>query len=281
MRAKYQCGIVKNEIKALTGSDSTMLKRNGKLTAVGAWHYFRLVYRSLLFLVLLGMYISYRVNQSADITNRLEKRPVIILIIWIVFMVEMVFRFFPSRLESPGCQKQFARNYVKTGETEITIQDNNGTVLVALIWICFNALFGALYMLGIFDDGIMLLISCAYSVCDMICILFFCPFQTWFLKNKCCSACRIYNWDYAMMFTPLFFVRRLYSWSLLAMSVALLLRWEISFYRYPERFSERTNGYLKCENCTEKLCAHKKQLHRLWKDIAIFTEKRMKKLRKI
>ncbi len=258
-----------------------MLKRNGKLTAVGAWHYFRLVYRSLLFLVLLGMYISYRVNQSADITNRLEKRPVIILIIWIVFMVEMVFRFFPSRLESPGCQKQFARNYVKTGETEITIQDNNGTVLVALIWICFNALFGALYMLGIFDDGIMLLISCAYSVCDMICILFFCPFQTWFLKNKCCSACRIYNWDYAMMFTPLFFVRRLYSWSLLAMSVALLLRWEISFYRYPERFSERTNGYLKCENCTEKLCAHKKQLHRLWKDIAIFTEKRMKKLRKI
>ena len=258
-----------------------MLKRNGKLTAVGAWHYFRLVYRSLLFLVLLGMYISYRVNQSADITNRLEKRPVIILIIWIVFMVEMVFRFFPSRLESPGCQKQFARNYVKTGETEITIQDNNGTVLVALIWICFNALFGALYMLGIFDDGIMLLISCAYSVCDMICILFFCPFQTWFLKNKCCSACRIYNWDYAMMFTPLFFVRRLYSWSLLAMSVALLLRWEISFYRYPERFSERTNGYLKCENCTEKLCAHKKQLHRLWKDIAIFTEKRRKKLRKI
>lgn len=257
-----------------------MRKRNSKLTAVSIWHYFRLVYRSLLFLVLLGMYISYRVNQSADITNRLEKRPVIILIIWIVFMVEMVFRFFPSRLESPGCQKQFARNYVKTGETEITIQDNNGTVLVALIWICFNALFGALYMLGIFDDGIMLLISCAYSVCDMICILFFCPFQTWFLKNKCCSACRIYNWDYAMMFTPLFFVRRLYSWSLLAMSVALLLRWEISFYRYPERFSERTNGYLKCENCTEKLCAHKKQLHRLWKDIAIFTEKRMKKLRK-
>ena len=251
-----------------------------KLTPVSIWHYFRLVYRSILFLVLLGLYISYRVHRSMDLTYRLEKRPVILLIIWTVFMVEMIFRFFPSRLESPGCQKQFARNYIKSGKTAIRIQDNNGTVLVALIWICFNAVFGALYMTGVFDSGIMLLISCAYSVCDMICILFFCPFQTWFLKNKCCSACRIYNWDYAMMFTPLFFVRNAYSWSLLTVSVILLLRWEITFYRYPERFSEWTNDYLKCENCTEKLCAHKKQLHSLWKDIAAFTAERIRKLKK-
>ena len=252
-----------------------------KLTAVGIWHYFRLVYRSALFLVLLVMYLSFRIHRSADLTYQLEKQPLIVLVIWTVFMVEMIFRFFPSRLESPGCQKQFAGNYIKSGRTEIRIQDNNGTVLVALIWICFNAVFGALYMTGIFDDGIMLLISCAYSVCDMVCILFFCPFQTWFLKNKCCSACRIYNWDYAMMFTPLFFVRKTYSWSLLAVSVVLLLRWEITFYRYPERFSENTNDYLRCENCTEKLCAHKKQLHRLWKDVAAFTAERVKKLKKI
>jgi hypothetical protein len=61
-------------------------------------------------------------------------------------------------------------------------------------------------MVGILDDGIMILLCSAYSICDIICILFFCPFQTWFMKNKCCSTCRIYNWDYAMMFTPLFFV---------------------------------------------------------------------------
>ena len=79
------------------------------------------------------------------------------------------------------------------------------------------------------------------------------------MKNKCCSACRIYNWDYAMMFTPLFFIPRHYSWSLLALSVALLIRWEITFYLHPERFSEKTNDYLRCANCTEKLCAHKKQ----------------------
>ena len=135
-------------------------------------------------------------------------------------------------------------------------------------------------MTGIFDDGIMLLLSCAYSVCDMICILFFCPFQTWFLKNKCCSTCRIYNWDYAMMFTPLFFVMKPYTWGLLALSVALLIRWEITFYLHPERFSEQTNDYLRCQNCTEKLCGHKKHLQRLWKQIADYTARRRKMLQR-
>ena len=148
-----------------------------KLTVVSSYHYFRLVYRSALFLAFLWMYISCRLRGSQDISAVLESRPLILSLIWTVFTVEMVLRFFPSRLESPGCQKQFARNYIKTGKTNIDIQDNNGVVLVALIWIAFNAVFGALHMSGLLDDGIMILLCLAYSVCDMICILFFCPFH--------------------------------------------------------------------------------------------------------
>ena len=254
-------------------------KRKARLTPVSVFHYIRLVYRGLLFVALAVIYFLYRFRGGEDVTETLSGRPLILLIIWIVFTVEMILRFFPSRLESPGCQKQFSRNYIKTGKTHIEMHDNNATVLVALVWIFFNGIFGALHMLEILDDGVMLLLSCAYSVCDMICILFFCPFQSWFLRNKCCSTCRIYNWDYAMMFTPLFFVRRFYTWSLLLLSVALLARWEITFYKYPERFSEETNGYLRCANCTEKLCAHKNQLRSLWKEIALYTEKRIRKLR--
>ena len=253
--------------------------RHGRLTPVSMFHYFRLTYRSMLLLAFLFFYIRFRCSAGSGITDLLESRPVILWVLWLVFAVEMILRFFPSRLESPGCQKQFACNYQRSGETEIVIHDNNATMLVALIWISLNAVFGVLHMTGIFDDGIMILISCAYSVCDMICILFFCPFQSWFLKNKCCSSCRIYNWDYAMIFTPLFFVRKPYGWSLLAMSVVLMLRWEITFYRYPERFSEKTNLYLRCENCTEKLCAHKKQLRSLWREIEQYTAQRIKKLR--
>ncbi len=256
-----------------------MAKRPVRLTVVSVLHIVRLVYRSLLLVAFAVMYFIYLFRDGESVPSLLEQRPAILAVIWTVFAVEMVLRFFPSPLESPGCQKQFARNYRKTGSTDIRIQDNNGVVLVALVWLSFNAVFGALYMLDVLDDGAMILLSLAYSVCDMICILFFCPFQTWFLKNKCCATCRIYNWDYAMMFTPLFFLRSAYSWSLLALSVGLLARWELTFYKYPERFSERTNGYLGCANCTEKLCTHKNQLKDLWQQVAEFTEKRLRKLR--
>ena len=256
-----------------------MKKRKIRLTAISTFHFIRLVYRSILFLAAAAFYIAYRFTNDERISVHLDKLPVVLAVIWVVYVVEMVLRFFPSRLESPGCQKQFARNYIKTGQTEIDVQDNHGTMLVALLWICFNGVFGVLHMTGVFDVGIMVLISCAYAVCDMICILFFCPFQTWFLKNKCCSACRIYNWDYAMMFTPLFFVRAAYSWSLFALSLVLLLRWEITFYRHPEWFSERTNAYLHCANCKEKLCTHKTQLHSLWKQVEAFTAERIRRLK--
>ena len=279
------CGCVKNRVlrRAKTKGKRKMQgqKKRGVLTPVSILHYIRLVYRSALFLALLVIYLYGRIKSSADhMISVLRQQPVVVRIIWVVFVVEMILRFFPSRLESPGSQKQFRKNYIKSGHTEIVIQDNNGTMLVILVWICFNLIFGWLYMAGLLDDGIMLLLCCFYSVCDLICILFFCPFQTFFLKNKCCSTCRIYNWDYAMMFTPLFFVRDPYSTSLLVLSLALMFRWEITFFRYPEFFSEKTNEYLHCKNCTEKLCTHKTHLHSLWKTFAKFTAERTKRLRK-
>ncbi len=256
------------------------MKNNRRISIVSTWHYIRLVYRSVLFVLLLISYIRYKLFSGAPVIERVERIPTVIYVTWLVFVVEMIMRFFPSQYESPGCQKQFARNYIKSGSTEIVIADNNSTVLIALIWIVFNGIFGALNMAGVLDDGVMVLLCSVYSICDIICILFFCPFQTWFMKNKCCSTCRIYNWDYAMMFMPLFFIRKTYTWSLLALSVALLVRWEITFYLHPERFSEKTNDYLRCANCTEKLCAHKTQLKSLWKQIEEYSAKRIERLRK-
>ena len=255
-------------------------KKRRKLTVVSTLHYVRLVYRVALFVVAAIVYIIYRVKNGESIPQFMEDRPMMVFLIWAVFVIEMAGRFIPSKLESPGCQKQFERNYVKSGSTEIKIQDNNATFLVALLWIGFNGIFGFLKLAGILDDGIMILLCCAFSVCDMICILFFCPFQTWFLKNKCCATCRIYNWDYIMMFTPLFFVKGAFSWSLLIMAFALLVRWEIAVYKYPERFSPDTNEYLQCANCTEKLCTHKRQLKTHWVALADFTKQRITHLSK-
>lgn len=225
-----------------------------KISKISLLHYIKLVLRSLLFLAVLVTYLL-------DKTEILTYHAILPMIVWGFFVVEMLLRFFPSKLESMGCQKQFARNYEPIGkDIAPTNQSWRRTALVTAVWLALNGVIGALYYAGLFDRGVLILIAIAYSVCDIICILFFCPFQTWFMKNRCCATCRIYNWDFAMMFTPLVFIPSLYTYSLLGCALILLLRWEIAYRSHPERFSTATNKCLDCSRCEEKLCSHKKQL---------------------
>ena len=240
-----------------------MTKR--KLTPITLLHYIKLICRSLLLLAALGGYIFFRVKNSKGIFEGNEGYAFAVLgIIWLLYVTEMAIRFFPSRFESMGCGKQFKRNYEPTGEEKPRLQSPKRTLAVILAWLGLNGVIAALYYLGVIDRGILVLITLTYGVCDMICILFFCPFQTWFMKNRCCGVCRIYNWDFAMMFTPLVLIPHAYTWSLLGLSLILLLRWEITYRLHPERFSETTNACLSCGRCEEKLCHHKKQLLRFW-----------------
>ena len=231
-----------------------MKKRRVKLSNISVLHYVKLVARSLLFLAVLIFYIEGRVSELTDFYP-------LPIAVWVFFVVEMILRFFPSRLESMGCQKQFARNYRPVENVgEPAHPSWKTTAMVAVLWLALNALVGAAYFAGWIDKGILVLIALFYSVCDIICILFFCPFQTWIMKNRCCTTCRIYNWDFAMMLTPLAFMPDLYTYSLLGCALMLLLRWEITYRRHPERFHAETNACLNCAGCEEKLCSHKKQL---------------------
>ncbi len=244
----------------------TVKTKKHHLSKTSALHYIKLGFRSLLLVGATVIYIINRIEGEQVFLKFSDKRFLVMGIIWVVFVVEMIFRFFPSNLESRGCQKQFKKNYIPIASKTPVVQPRKITLLVAGVWIALNAVIGALYCFKIFDAGIMFLISLAFSVCDIICILFFCPFQTWFMKNRCCGSCRIYNWDYAMMFTPLAFVKSYFTWSLLGIATVLLITWEIFACRHPERFSEATNGYLSCANCKEKLCHHKVQLRQFLKD---------------
>ena len=239
-------------------------KKHAGMSAISRLHVFKLVIRSLMFLVALVVYVyKWWVGRHTLAEDPRFAFPVL-AIIWIMFVVEMALRFFPSKLESMGCQKQFRKNYMPTGR-EKKLDSWRSTLAVAAAWFALNGVIGLLYFLGVIEQGVLLLIALFYSVCDMICILFFCPFQTWFMKNKCCGSCRIYNWDYAMMFTPFVFIPNFYTYSLLFLSLALLVSWEVYVRRFPERFMEATNAALACKNCPEKLCAHKKQLQHFLK----------------
>lgn len=241
-----------------------MNKTKRKISLISSLHYVKLIYRSALFLVAAVMYILSRIQHTGQLFHGFEESRWVLILIAVVYAAEMIARFFPSRLESMGCQKQFARNHRPTGEEKPVLMSGKRTFAVVAAWLGLNGLIGLIYFLGWIDAGILVLISLTYGVCDMICILFFCPFQTWFMKNRCCTVCRIYNWDFAMMFTPFVFIPSPFTWSLLGMSLALLARWELTYRRHPQRFSERTNQCLSCANCQEKLCHHKKQLRQFW-----------------
>lgn len=240
-------------------------------------HYAKLALRSSFLAYAIILYIVnprwYEEGSTASISGL-----VFLILTWITFVPEMIRRFLPNKHESPGCQKQFKRNYKPRPVTSLTDEimrilgrtqeeikkkDFRDVVIIATFWIALNALIAVLYFTQIISAGILVIVSMFYAVSDIICILFWCPFQTIVMKNTCCAQCRIYNWDYAMMFTPLLFLGGFWGLSLFLLSAGLLVKWEMDYYRYPNRFAEETNSYLSCEGCNERLCSHKASVQRL------------------
>ena len=122
-----------------------------------------------------------------------------------------------------------------------------------LLWIALIAVIGVLCYTHVINKLWLFMISVCFYVCDLICVLIWCPFRL-IMKNKCCTTCRIFNWDHLMMFSPLVFMGGFYAISLVVMAVLAWLVWELCVMIYPERFWEMTNVSLKCCECTDKLC---------------------------
>ena len=122
-----------------------------------------------------------------------------------------------------------------------------------LVWIALIGFLGLLKYWGILLDEHLFLVTVAFYVCDLICVLIWCPFRL-MMGNKCCTTCRIFNWDHFMMFTPMVYVKGFYSWSLLGLSIVIWAVWELCVAFHPERFWEKSNAALKCSECTDKLC---------------------------
>ena len=128
-------------------------------------------------------------------------------------------------------------------------------VPVVVFWIVANAAIAiVLYMSGWLTPQVAVLWSLFYFLFDMVCVVLWCPIQLLFMKNRCCTTCQIFNWDAIMAATPLVFAPSIFSFIILAMALAILAKWEISFALHPERFDERTNDSLTCANCKDKLC---------------------------
>lgn len=194
-------------------------------------------------------------------------------VIWAIFMVNMIAQMFPQSIRiTMGARKVFLDHYYpvenpdRLGMYQHIQRQNLGALETLVAWLILNGIFGALYVFGIIGVKELVLLTAIYYVCDLVCVIFFCPFQTYFMKNRCCVNCRIFNWGYFMIFTPMVFIRTFITWSLFFVAVFLLLRWEVTLIVHPERFWDGTNHILKCENCQDKICQIKKPYYPRKKD---------------
>ena len=237
------------------------MKRSGRIR-----HFYIacLLARSAAFLFLVGYALLAPERFAADLTA--APFPITPLAaVWLLLMLSMLFRFFPSRFESLGCQKEFSHRFSPTGNAvspEEIRKADRGALWVLLSWLALNGVFYLLYALHVTDRRFMVCLAAFYGVCDIVCILFFCPFQAWMMRNRCCTTCRIFNWDYIMICTPLMVLTGPLTRSACILSVILLLRWEITYRRKKERFFESANGALRCSQCQEQLCRYKRALSR-------------------
>ncbi len=182
-------------------------------------------------------------------------------LLWAVWMVDMVLQLIPIKSHiSIGSQKVFEslfkplKEKINYQNLKQYIKDTTAAAYkVMFIWIMLTVLVSLLYLTGVIDAGMMVLIATFFYVCDLICVLIWCPFRL-IMHNKCCTTCRIFNWDHLMMFLPIVALNSFFSWSLVIFAFAVWLVWELCVLIYPERFWENSNMALRCSECTDKLC---------------------------
>ena len=182
-------------------------------------------------------------------------------VLWLVWMADMLQQVIPIKSKIPlGSQKLFANRFQPIRDKinhealrQYVVTTTKAAYKVFILWCLLLAAIGLLVWLGVLNTAGVFVISAAFYVCDLICVLIWCPFRL-LMKTRCCTTCRIFNWDHWMMFSPFIFAGGFYCKSLLAMSILAWLLWELCVMMYPERFWEKSNLALKCSECTDKLC---------------------------
>lgn len=234
---------------------------NPPISKIRRNYFIRLIGRCIIFVVSILVFIffpaSFKVLDGLNFFKELSP----FHLLWLIWMIDMILQIIPIKNEIPlGSQKLFANRFKPITEKinrKVLLNYITSTTLSAykvfLLWSALILTLGLLFFSGIISKSVIFLVSVFFYVCDLICVLIWCPFRL-IMKNKCCTTCRIFNWDHLMMFSPLIFIGGFYSVSLFVMACVVWIIWELCVIIYPERFCEITNVALQCSECTDKLC---------------------------
>lgn len=230
------------------------------LTPVTKRYLRSLILRLAVFLLMVLAYI--RSPQLLDFTGT-QPLPAPLLLLWAAVLCSMVVQLSPKSGLTTGCLKQYPTGFDPVDDYDpqqlrqaLKAQDR-GAIRVAVVWLAINLGFGVLYHRGVLSAPHLVLLCALAYLCDLICVLFFCPFQTFLMKNRCCVNCRIFAWGAWMMAAPLMCVPHWYAQSLFWTGVLVLIFWEVRLRRHPERFWMGSNRQLQCASCKEQLCRYK------------------------
>lgn len=235
---------------------------NAALTKVTKRYLLDFSLRLSIFLLILFLYVSNPKILDFTAPSGLS---IPLALLWVMMICSMLVQLNSKSRLTKGCLKQYPNGYrpVKQYETVALKQavqaQNRGAKKVTLLWFCINFCFGVLYHTGTVIRSAELILLCAfYFLCDLICVLFFCPFQYFLMKNRCCVNCRIFAWGSWMMAAPLLLVPHWYAQSLFWTGILVLACWEVRYHQHPERFWYGSNQALQCSNCSEQLCRYKR-----------------------
>ncbi len=182
-------------------------------------------------------------------------------LLWLIWVGDMVLQLIPAKRNIALGSKKLFKQYFSPARVrqdfqalkKYIVSTTKAAYKIFIIWALLIGALGWLYFKGVIGNIGLFMVSVLFYVCDLICVLFWCPFRL-LLKNRCCTTCRIFNWDHIMMFTPMLFVGGFYAYSLIVLALVVWAAWELSVLLHPERFWFMSNQTLRCENCTDKLC---------------------------
>ena len=174
----------------------------------------RLVARCMIFLFCIWLVIAH--PEQLDILHSWNffKTFSPLHLLWGVWILDMLGQLVPlPRKLALGSQKLFHFRFKPLKEAinyhalhRYIVDTTKSAYKVFIIWAVFIAAVTFLRYLEVLSDAVLFMITVAFYVCDLICVLIWCPFRL-IMKNRCCTTCRIFNWDHLMMFSPMLPVR--------------------------------------------------------------------------
>ncbi len=182
-------------------------------------------------------------------------------VIWIMTMWLLLKRMIPQWNSKISMGKIFAKHYpaspagdpakqekFQTKLTEYTQHMNSGALRTAIYWVLAVIFVGILHYTNVLNRMWVFLTVVFFIFMDQFCVSVWCVFK-WIIGNKCCNTCRINNWGYLMAFSTLIYIPSFWTYSVLVMSIIVVVQWEYLYAKYPERFYELFNTNLQCRNC--------------------------------